>query len=151
MPLSQTNPLLPQARADQRDRDDRAWFLRDSNWEDVVWIFAPTNVLEEREPVRLRWDFALHAGRCFIDARYGPLLRTSRQLIGLIRTRSLCTGLSLRPSTVRNYFFSLCALLRWMDQEGFTRFADLDATALLQYQHWLTARPMVGRPTRAAS
>ena len=83
MPLSQTNTLLPQARADQRDRDDRAWFLRDSNWEDVVWIFAPTNVLEEREPVRLRWDFALHAGRCFIDARYGPLLRTS-QLADLV-------------------------------------------------------------------
>ncbi len=151
MPLPQTNTLLLPARADQRDLDGRAWFLRDSNWEDVVWILAPTNALDEREPVRLRWDFALRDGRRFTDARYGPLLRTSRQLIGLIRNGSPCTGLSLRPSTVRKYFFSLRALLRWMDQEGFTRFADLDATALLQFQHWLTARPMVGRPTRAAA
>lgn len=151
MALSRTNTPLPAAHADQRDRDDRAWFLRDSNWDDAVWIFAPTNALDERDPVRLRWDFALRDGRRFTDARYGPLLQTSRQLIGLIRNGSPCTGLSLRPSTVRQHFFALCALLRWMDQENFTRFADLDATALLQFQHWLTARPMVGRPTRAAA
>ena len=39
---------------------DRGWFLLDSRWEDDVWILAPGNALEERQPVRLRWDFDLY-------------------------------------------------------------------------------------------
>lgn len=42
--------------------DDRAWFLKDSRWEDPVWRFAPTNALEEELPVSLAWDFALQEG-----------------------------------------------------------------------------------------
>jgi len=131
--------------------DDRAWFLKDSSWEDSTWVFAPTNALEERDPVRLRWDFALQDGHRFTDERYAPLLQTSKQLIGLIRTRSLCTGLPLRPSSVLNYFLTLRFLVRWMDQEGFARFADLDAPALLQFQGWLTELPMARRSPRSAS
>lgn len=148
--MPQANAPCPLVRPGERDLDRRAWFLRESTWDDAVWIFAPTNALEERQPVRLRWDFQLQDGRRFTDERYGPLLRTSRQLIGLIRSRSLCTGLSLRPSSVLNYFFSLRFLLRWMDQEGVTRFTDLDATAFLQFQRWLTQRPVAGRSTHAA-
>lgn len=150
MPMPQANAPCPSVRPGERDLDRRAWFLRESTWDDAVWIFAPTNALEERQPVRLRWDFPLQDGRRFTDERYGSLLRTSRQLIGLIRSRSLCTGLSLRPSSVLNYFFSLRFLLRWMDQEGVSRFTDLDATAFLQFQRWLTQRPVAGRPTHAA-
>lgn len=130
---------------------DHAWFLRGSAWGDAVWIFEPTNALEEVRPVRLHWDFALQDGRRFTDERYAPLLQTSRQLIALIRCRSLCSGLALRASTVAHSFFSLRLLLRWMDQEGFNRFADLDATALLQFQRSLTERAGVARTTLAAT
>jgi hypothetical protein len=47
----------------RRHPDDRAWFLKNSRWEDSTsGYFAPANALEERLPVRLRWDFELQDG-----------------------------------------------------------------------------------------
>lgn len=143
----------PRAHAEPADHAsaDHAWFLRDSAWHDAVWIFEPTNALDEARPVSVHWNFALQGGRRFTDDRYAPLLQSCRQLIALIRCRSLCTGLALRPSSVAHHFLSLRLLVRWMDQEGFTRFTDLDATALLQFQRWLTERRGRARPTPAAA
>ena len=151
MPTSSSSVPRPSVGIGAHAPDDRAWFLQESSWEDPTWVFAPTNALEERHPVRLRWDFTVQDGRRFTDGRYAALLQTSRQLISLIRTRSLCTGLPLRPSSVLNYFLTLRLLVRWMDQEGIVRFADLDAPALLQFQHWLAQLPMARRSTRSAS
>lgn len=128
---------------------DRVWFLRDSAWHDAVWLFAPTNALEEARPVRVDWNFTLTGGRYFTDDRYAPLLETSKQLIALIRTRSLSTGLAQRASTVSGYFSYLRELVRWLDQAGFTRFADLDATAILQFQRSLSERPGIARAVLA--
>lgn len=147
----QTSRLQVSRPAIEPAPDDRAWFLKDSRWEDPVWRFAPTNALEEELPVSLAWDFALQEGRRFTDARYAPLRQTCKQLVALIRCRSLCTGLPLRPRSVLNYFFSLRFLVRWMDQEGLSRFAELDAAALLQFQHWLAELPMARGPLRSAS
>ena len=148
MRAQSTNPS-PNVQPDDRPSVDRAWFLRGSAWHDAVWLFEPTNALEEASPVRVRWNFMLPSGRRLTDDRYAPLLQSSRQLIASIRSRSICTGLALRASTVAHYFFSLRLLLRWMDREGFTRFADLDATALLQFQRSLTERPGIARATLA--
>ena len=125
---------------------DRTWFLRDSAWHDPLWIFKPTSALEESRPVRLRWSFTLPSGRCFTDERYAPLLECSRQLIALIRGRSLGRGVAQRARTAAGYFDYLRELVRWMDQAGFAGFADLDAAALLAFQRWLAERPGVGRP-----
>jgi hypothetical protein len=130
--------------------DDRTWFLLESKWEDDVWVLAPANALEERHPVRLRWDFELQDGQRFTDERYAVLRETSRQLIALIRAHSMFTGLPLRPSTVAQYFFTLRCLLQWMDGEGFSRFAQLDPPALLQFQQWLRTRPLAGHPSPRA-
>ena len=54
---------------------DRTWFLLDSAWQDPLWCFKPTN------------------------ARYAPLLECSRQLVALIRGRSLSTGQPQRGSS----------------------------------------------------
>ncbi len=124
---------------------DRTWFLLDSAWHDPVWIFKPTNALEESSPVRLRWSFTLPSGRCFTDERYAPLLECSRQLVALIRGRSLSTGLAQRARTVSNYFEYLRELVRWMDQAGFARFSDLDTAALLAFQRSLRERPGIAR------
>lgn len=131
--------------------DDRPWFLKNSRWEDSTWILAPTNALEERLPVRLHWDFSVEDGCSFTDARHAPLLQASKRLIALIRSRSLYTGLPLRPSSVLNFFHTLRLLVRWMDLEGLRRFADLDRPALLQFQHRLSVSPTSRHSTRAAS
>ncbi len=128
---------------------DRAWFLRDSAWHDAVWLFEPTNALEETRLVWVDWNFTLTGGQYFTDDRYAPLLETSRQLIALIRTCSLSTGLVQRASTVSGYFNYLRELVRWMDQAGLTRFADLDATAILQFQRSLSERPGIARAVLA--
>lgn len=149
MRVSRSSGQAPKTRAVEPASVDRAWFLVDSTWHDAVWVFKPTNALEESRPVRLRWNFTLPSGRRFTDDRYAPLLHTSRQLIALIRSRSLSTGLAQRASTVAGYFLYLRQLLRWMDQAGFSRFADLDATALLQFQRSLTDRPGIARAALA--
>lgn len=136
---------------EQAASTDRAWFLLDCVWQDVVWVLRPTNVLEEHRPVRLLWGFSMPNGRAFTDDRYTSLLESSRQLISIIRRRSLSTGLAQRASTVAGYFYYLRALLRWMEDAGVSRFADLDATAVRQFQRAIANRPGIGANALAKS
>ena len=115
-------------------------FLRRSTWNDPCWALAPTSALEEERPVLLRWDFKLSGDDRFTDRAYASLLESSRRLIALIRSRSLTTGLPQRGTTIQLYFIRLRMLLRWMIEEGFTRFADLDEIALQRYRHHIASR-----------
>jgi len=123
-----------------RDGTEGTWFLRDSAWADVVWKFAPTNLLEEERPWQIRWDFVVPSGRRFTDPYYTSLLETAKQFVSLIRSRSLPSGRAHRVSTVVGYFMHLRGLLQWMDAEGCGRFADLDAAALLRFQRAIAQR-----------
>lgn len=118
----------------------RDWFLRRSTWKDACWVLAPTSALEEERPVLLRWDFKLPGDDRFTDRAYASLLETSRRLIALVRSRSLTTGLTQRGTTTQLYFVRLRTLLRWMIDEGFMRFADLDEIALQRYRHHIASR-----------
>ena len=124
---------------------DRAWFLMDSSWDDPVWVLRPTNALEEAKPICLHWNFSLPSGLLFTDDLYAALLHSSRQLIAYIRSHSLSTGLAQRAGTTAGYFLHLRELVRWMEQAGIRRFADLDGEALLQFQRSLAVRPGIGR------
>ena len=135
----------------EQARFDQDWFLLDSAWSDSVWVFRPTNVLEESTPARMNWNFPLSDGRRFVADTDGTLLQTSRQLIALIRSRSLSTGLAQRATTTVGYFSHLRQLLRWMDQEGVFRFAHLDEQALLQFQRAISDRPGIKRPSLSPS
>lgn len=128
---------------------ERSWFLVGSEWNDQIWIFKPTNALEEVRPQRVNWRFELSEEAFFTDARYASLLETSKQLIALMRARSLSNGLPQRASTTVGYFMYLRELLRWMDVCGFRRFSDLDATAILQFQRSLEDRTGVARKSLA--
>lgn len=131
---------------------DHAWFLCSGcRWQDHIWALKPSSTLEEAATIKLGWDFALPSGERFIDARYASLLESSKQLIALIRTRSLSTGLSQRATTVKGYFTYLRELVRWMAREGVVRFADLDATAVLQFQRTVASRPGVAGATLSAT
>lgn len=112
----------------------RDWFLKGSHWDDPIWIFTPTNVLEEGEPTTIRWDFPLRPRRRFTHPSCAPLLESTKRLIALIRSHSLFTGLPHRSRTVLAYFLHVRGLIQWMDHEGFSRFSDLDAGALKQYE-----------------
>jgi len=125
----------PAQRAPKRD-----WFLRGSTWQNVVWVFAPTSQLEEEHPAQIRWDFGLSRRRRFTDPRYAQLLEGAKQVLALVRTHSLHSGLAQRARTVVKYFYHLRTLIRWMDEEGFCRFSDLDAAALLRFQGAISRR-----------
>ena len=125
----------PVQRAPKRD-----WFLRGSTWQDVVWVLAPTSLLEEEHPAQIRWDFRLSHRRRFTDPRYALLTESAKQVLALIRTHSLHSGLAQRARTVVKYFYHLRTLIRWMDEEGFCRFSDLDAAALLRFQGAIARR-----------
>lgn len=126
---------------------DRSWFLKDSAWDDPVWVLRPTNALEETKPIRVDWNFSLLSGLRFTDEAFASLLRASRQLIAYIRSHSLSTGLAQHAGTTAGYFLHLRELVRWMEQAGIRRFSDLDGEALLQFQHALAGRPGIGRAT----
>ncbi len=82
----------------------RDWFLHDSSWDDVVWILAPTNLLEEQRVWRIRWDFTLPGGRRFTDTSYRVLLKTAKQFVSIVRTHSLHLNHPQRARTVFPYF-----------------------------------------------
>jgi len=130
---SATSPV-GRATALHAPHTPRDWFLRDSSWTDLCWVFTPTSELEEERPIRIRWDFTLSGGRRFTSPSYVELLESARRLIALIRTRSLNKGLAQRATSVQIYFIQLRLLVRWMAQEGLTRFADFDSAAVLSFR-----------------
>ena len=99
--------------------------------------------------MRIRWDFELSGGELFTSHTHERLLEHARRLVAIIRARALNSGLPQRATTARVYFIRLRMLLRWMSQEGFTRFADLDEVALLRHRHHLASRR--GRNARLLS
>ena len=125
----------PLQRAPKRD-----WFLRGSTWQDILWVFAPTSLLEEEHPAQIRWDFELSHQRRFTHPRYALLMESAKQVLALIRAHALHSGLAQRARTVVKYFYHLRTLIRWMDEEGFYRFFDLDAAALLRFQGSIARR-----------
>jgi integrase len=137
MSAAATAPISPEVAIEPGRRD---WFLRDSQWSDSTWRFAPTSILEEERPVRLSWDFALPSGRRFTEPAFAGLLESARRLIEIVRTRSLGAGVAQRAVTARIYFNHLRTLLRWMDAAGFTRFDALDAAAIADFQQEAAAR-----------
>ena len=123
----------------------RDWFLIDSKWCDVVWHFRPTNVLEESTPVSVRWNFAMPQGDRFDDDEHTALRESSKKLIAVIRGNSLTGDRGQRAKTAAGYFRYLRELVKWMNQTRISRFADVDAQALQQFQHYLRGRPGVAR------
>src|SRR3990167_2504493 len=115
-PRSRTRAQAPEARAR----------FPDAGWDAPFWFSNPAGAPEEAKPVRVDWRFKLPGGQVFVGHRYAALLHSSKQLIALIRSRSLGTGLPPRASTAAGYFNYLRELVRWMDQAGFSLFTDLD-------------------------
>ena len=138
--MSKATAHLAHEASKDRIAPTQGWFLRRSTWNDPCWALAPTSALEEERPVLLRWDFKLSGDDRFTDRPYASLLESSRRLIGLIRSHSLTTGLPQRGTTIQLYFIRLRMLLRWMIEEGFTQFADLDEIALQRYRHHIASR-----------
>jgi integrase len=141
--MSRTAPEAPVPAVIVPDSPGAAEFLVGGDWHAREWTFTPTNALELERPVRIRWDFALPGGGRFTDARFAPLLQVSRRLLATIRRRGGASGLPQRATTVLGYFSYLRTLVRFMDASGIVRFADLDASALRQFQ-----RQLEGRSTR---
>jgi integrase len=137
--MNSPRPTIGAARShDGRHRD---WFLRNSSWTDAVWIFEPTSRLDEDHPQRIRWDFTLSDGYRFTDPPHADLLESSRQHLSSIRLHSLRSGPGRHASTVRALFHCLRALIRWMTEQGFHCFADLDKTAIRDFTLVVASRP----------
>ena len=68
------------------------------------------------------------------------LLKTAKRFVSIVRTHSLHLNHTQRARTVFRYFVLLRSLLRWMEAEGYARFADLDAAALRRFQRSIARR-----------
>ena len=128
----------PASRAEQPPARD--WFLRDSRWDDVQWVLAPTNALLEDRPVVIRWDFTLPNGRRFTHRQYGLLLESAKQHLTLLRVSSSRSRVGCAGTSLRTYFHCMRALIRWMIQERLQRFADLDAELVADFTRTVRRR-----------
>jgi len=117
---------------------------------DRCWIFAPTSVASRREnPAKIRWDFQLSEDERFTDPVHARLLEClapiGRRHGGLTRSPEDCrSGRGLRCCST---FIRLRLLLRWMHQEGFTRFL-ISMRRLTLTPSDMTSRAGAGRAAR---
>jgi integrase len=123
-----------------RETTERGWFLKDSSWNDPIWVFAPTSLLEVERPQRVHWDFPLSKGQCFTDPGSAALLESARQLIALIRTRGSDSHLPQRASSVAYHFNQLRRLIQWMHEEHVERFAELEGADVLRFLGMVSRR-----------
>ena len=123
-----------------RETTERGWFLKDSSWNDPIWVFAPTSLLEAERPRRIHWDFPLTKGQCFTDPGSSALLEGARQLIALIRIRGSDSHLPQRASSVIYHFSQLRRLIQWMHEEDFGRFAELEGADVLRFLGMVSRR-----------
>lgn len=130
----------------------RDWFLRDSHWDDIHWILAPTTAVHADRPVFIRWDFTLPDGRQFTHQQYAALLESARQHLALFRVGSTSFRSRCGAATLRIYFQCLRTLIRWMNRERLKRFADLDAAMIADFTRAVRRRrgktdPTISRET----
>ncbi len=125
----------------------RDWFLRDSHWDDAHWVLAPTTALLADRPVVIRWDFSLASGLRFTQPRYASLLESAKQHLALFRIGTTGSQSGCGGNTLRIYFQHLRTLIRWMNDERLTRFADLDAACLEQFTRGVRRRRGYKGPT----
>jgi integrase len=131
--------LLPQPCAERNAKRD--WFLRDSHWDDIHWILAPTTAISADRPNIIRWDFSLPCDDVlFSHPRYAALLESAKHHLALFRSspsrsRSGCGG-----NTLRAYFQCLRTLIRWMTRERLERFSDLDSALIARFTRTVRRR-----------
>lgn len=95
----------------------------DPSWN--FWPYVPQeNVPDGRK--RLNWDFKLPDGHRLTDPEHAQLLESCKDYIWSLLAMPIEGRKAPRPITLISKATTLMHLVRWMVQQGFTRFSQLD-------------------------
>jgi hypothetical protein len=96
---------------------------------DHVWNLDSANPSSPPCGTRVVWGIRLWDKSRFTDARYAPLLESSKRLIYALLLGKATRGV-VKSSTALAVWKSLRFVVRWMTSNGLQRFADLDDAAV---------------------
>ncbi|HUI46107.1 MAG TPA: tyrosine-type recombinase/integrase [Nitrospirota bacterium] len=113
-----------------------------SKYEDMIWDFSA-----EIPQVGLwygykciKWDFNLDNGKKFNDPEYTQLMESAKDFIYSLISDPIEGRDIPKYNTVCRYFYCLCLLLKWMINNGYERFSQLDKNSIERYEQYLKNR-----------
>jgi integrase len=97
---------------------------------------------------RLNWNVSLADESRLTDPQHARLLNAAKQFLWSMVNDPPWGRKRLSPSTLSTLGHTLIAILKWMNAEGFTSFAELNGSAVERLRAWLKSRQVArtGRP-----
>lgn len=100
-----------------------------STWSDRRWVFDGRRPGLVDHDFIVDWSFELPGGSCFTDPQWAALLEAARRYLWTLATDPPPGRGSTRSLTLITVFCQLRLLIRWMIEQRYTCFADLDRDA----------------------
>jgi integrase len=100
-----------------------------STWSDRRWVFDGRRPGLVDHDLIVDWSFDLPDGSRFTDPQWAVLLQAARRYLWTLSTDPPPGRRATRSITLTNVFSRLRLLIRWMVEQRYTRFTDLDRAA----------------------
>ncbi|KQT44467.1 hypothetical protein ASG43_14080 [Aureimonas sp. Leaf454] len=115
-----------------------------SFWNDDQWKFDNHTAGQRDDRSTINWAVRLHDGSRLADPKWESLLDSFRRLIWSLFTASTA-GIRYKPGMASYFGKQVAYLARWMVENDYRAFAELDATAFEEYVEHLCLDKIVGR------
>jgi hypothetical protein len=110
-----------------------------SRFSDSIWHLDGLRPGGNRSDFSLDWDFAVAAGR-FTDPGFAPWCEAAKTFLWSVKVDPPPGRKHLHDGTLTSLFKALRLLIRWMADQGYRRFAELDRDAGERFLSAMAAR-----------
>jgi integrase len=104
------------------------WISEHSRWFDKSWYFENPTAGQTKDRSTIKWDFDLPDGSTFTDPQWGKLLEACKRFFFSLREEPL-KGKPWKPGSVACLSESIKYLVRWMVQNNYASFNELNSDA----------------------
>jgi len=112
------------------------WISKISRWTDRKWIFDGKAPGASSNTVTCIWDFELPDGSTLFDPQHSVLLNEARHFFwGIFFDRQ--DGRRIKTTSAGHRFYALRRLLKWMVQNNYISFGELDSRGSERFCDWL--------------
>jgi hypothetical protein len=110
-----------------------------SRFSDSIWHLDGLRPGGNRSDFSLDWDFTIAAGR-FNDPGFAPWCEAAKTFLWSVKVDPPPGRRHLHDGTLASLFKALRLLIRWMADQGYRRFAELDRDASERFLSAMAAR-----------
>jgi hypothetical protein len=107
---------------------------------DDLWQLDIAAAGRRTDQKRLNWNVSLADGSRLTDPQHARLLNAAKQFLWSTVNDPPAGRKRLSPSTLSTLGHTLIAILRWMNAEGYTSFAELNGPGVERVRAWLKSR-----------